>query len=272
MFRSPDWLSGRYGRGIWRLEFIYLLAVSTQHMKTRSLPTFPHLSAPLMLVAACFFALASCKSARPTTTITGSWKDPEAKTYKTFLVASLNKKLSVRSSVEGDISKLLKKQGVDADKSMDVLGKEEKIETDEEKKAAVEKIHSMKYDAIVVVSVVRHTDEKRFVPGKSSYAPANVGVGSGYYNPATGANQAPGGNSAFGMYYMDGSTTYNTPGYYVTDQVYFLRTSVFDLKTSKLIWSAESESFYAGDIAAASRDFSTAIVTAIKQAGIIKQE
>jgi hypothetical protein len=216
--------------------------------------------------------VASCKSARPTTTITGSWKDPEAKTYKTFLVAVLNKKLSVRSTLEGDVSKMLKKEDVQADKSMDVLDKDEKIETDEEKRAAVEKIQSLNYDAIVVITVVRHTDEKRFVPGNSSYAPANVGVGSGYYNPATGANQSPGGQSAFGMYYMQGSTISNSPGYYVTDQVYFLRSNVFDLKTSRIIWSAESESFYGGDLAVASRDYSTAIVTAIKQAGIIHKE
>jgi hypothetical protein len=225
-----------------------------------------------ILMFICLFVLATCSAPRPTTTITGSWKAPDAKSYQTFFVVVLNKKLQVRSALEGEVARMLKKQDVKAAKSLDILGKDEKIETPEEKKAAVEKIQSMNYDAIVTVALLKYTEEKVFVPGVSSYSPANVGVGSGYYNPATGANQSAGGHSAFGMYYMDGGDLYNAPGHYETTKVYFIESNVYEANGAKLVWSAQSEAFYAGDLNKASRDFATAIVQAVKQAGLIRKD
>ena len=229
-------------------------------------------AATTMFLVICLFALEFCAAPRPTTAITGSWKDPEAKKYSTFFVVVLNKNLQVRSALEGEVSSLLKKQDVKAVKSLDVLGKDEKIETVEEKKAAVEKIQSLNYDAIVTVTLLKSTEEKRYVPGVSSYTPANVGVGSGYYNPSTGANQAPGGNSAFGMYYQDGGDVYNAPGYYETTKIYFIESRVFEANGAKLVWSAQSEAIYAGDLKAAARDFATAIVQKMNVDGIIRKD
>jgi len=223
-----------------------------------------------MAMGVCMLILGSCAAPRPTTTFTGSWKDPEAKSYQTFFVVVMNKKHQVRSALEAEVSRLLKKEHVKAAKSLDVLGKDEKIETAEEKKAAVAKIQSLTYDAIVTIKLLKSTEEKRFVPGVSSYSPANVGVGSGYYNPATGANQASGGHSAFGMYYMDGGDVYNSSGYYETTKVYFIESNVYEANGAKLVWSGQSEAIYAGDLNAASRDFSTALVQTMKQAGLIR--
>jgi hypothetical protein len=226
----------------------------------------------IMLLGSGLLITGSCSAPRPTTSITGSWKDPQAKSYQTFFVVVLNKKLQVRSALEGEVSRSLKKEHVKAAKSMDVLGKEEKIETAEEKKVALEKILSMNYDAIVTVTLLKSTEEKRFVPGVSSYTPANVGVGSGYYNPSTGANQSAGGRSAFGMYYMDGGDLYNAPGYYETTKVYFIESRVYEANGAKLVWSAQSEAFYAGDLNAASRDFATAIVQEMSRARLIRKD
>jgi hypothetical protein len=153
-------------------------------------------------------------------------------------------------------------------KSLDVFGKEQKIETQEEKQAAVEKIQSLGYEAIITVSVLRHTDESRYVQGTTSYSPTTVGIGTGYYNPASGANQGS-GTYMFGTYYMGASSAYNQPGYYETDRVYFVQSNVYEAGTAKLIWSAQSETFYPGNLTAASRDFSRAMVKAMKEAGIV---
>lgn len=233
--------------------------------------SIPHIrvSRTARMLLLCFPLLVACAAEKSTTVITGSWKDPEAKKYESFFVVVLNKKYAVRGTLEEDISRLLKKEGVEAVKSVDVLGKDEKIETTEEKQAAVEKIQSLGYDAIVTVTVLRSTEENRYVPGTSSRAPANVGQGSGYYDPRTGANQGSGGQYAFGTYYMSGSTAYNTPGYYETDKVYFVQSNVYEAGTAKLVWSAQSETFYPGNLAAASRDFSMGMVAAMKEAGIV---
>jgi hypothetical protein len=229
-------------------------------------PRFP---APIVwLIAVSLFTIDACAPEKITTVITGSWKEPSANRYRSFFVVVLNNNYPVRGTLEADISGLLKKDGIQAVKSLDVFGKEQKFETLEEKQAAVDKIQSLGHDAIITVSVLRHTDESRYVEGTTSYSPTAVGVGSGYYNPATGANQGT-GTHAFGTYYMGASSLYNTPGYYETDRVYFVQSNVYEASTAKLIWSAQSETFYPGNLAAASRDFSSAMVRAMKDAGIV---
>jgi len=204
-----------------------------------------------------------------TTVITGSWKDPQEKTYKNFLVAALVKNLPARSSVEGEISRNLTLERVSAAKSYDVLGHSEKLETADEKRAAVEKIRSLGYDAIIAITLLRQEEESRYVEGTSSYTPASVGVGTGYYDPLNIASAGAGNYGAFGIYYMDAATPYNSPGYYVKDKIYFVQCNLYDLQTGKLVWSAQSETFQSENLAATSRDFGIAMVRALKEANLI---
>jgi len=220
------------------------------------------------LLIFCIVVLESCSSTAATT-LTGSWKDPEAAGYNNFMVVALTKKLPVRTMVEEDIARRLKREGVKGSKSLDVIPHTETVETQEDKKAAVDKIESLGHDAIITVTLVKKDEERRYVPGSTQYAPANVGVGSGYYNPATGANQGQGTYGAFGTYYMGAATLYNTPGYYEENKVYFLESNLYDVKTRKLVWSAQSKTFDGGDIGIASRDFSYVMVEAMKKENLI---
>jgi hypothetical protein len=232
-------------------------------------PSF-YASAFIVLFIACFAVLNSCSTRRPTTNITGSWKDPEGKSYQNFFVAVLAKSLPARSSMEGDISRDLKREKVKATKSLDVLGHNQKVETAEEKQAAVEKIQSLGYDAIIVVTLIKKTEESRYIEGTTSYTPTNIGVGTGYYNPVTGSTSGTNGNyGAFGIYYMDASSAYNSEGYYETDKIYFVQSNMYDATTKKLVWSAQSDTFYPGDLATASNDFAFVMVDALKKANLI---
>jgi len=229
-----------------------------------------HSSVSIVFLLACLIALNSCSTRRPTTNITGSWKDPEGKSYQNFFVAVLAKNLPARSSIEGDIARDLKHEKVKATKSLDVLGHNEKVETTEEKRAAIDKVKSLGYDAIIVVTLVKKTEESRYVEGTTSYTPTNIGVGTGYYNPVTGSTSGTNGNyGAFGIYYMDASSAYNTTGYYETDKIYFVQSNIYDAKTEKLVWSAQSNTFYPGDLATASNDFAYVMVDALKKANLI---
>ncbi len=233
----------------------------------------PYSLYPLILTASLIlitFVLESCSSTA--TQITGSWKDPESKSYKDFFVAVLSKNLPARSTLERDISSRLKHEGVKVTQSLDVFSHSEKLETTEEKKAAVEKIQGLGHDAIITVTLIKHTEEERYVPGANSYTPTNIGYGSGYYQPMTGGVPGPGSYGAFGGYYTSASTAYSTPGYYEMDKAYFVESRVYDTKTSKLVWSAQSETFNPGDLASASSDFSTVMVAAMKKAQLIFRE
>ncbi len=225
-----------------------------------------------LLLIMGYSLLESCSSTKPSTQISGTWKDPEAMNYRNFFVAVLSKNLSVRSTMEDDIARRLKHEKVKAAQSLDIIPHAEKVESEEDKKAAVEKIQSLGYDAIITVVLIKKTEEEQYVKGTTSYTPTNIGVGSGYYNPIGGAATAQGSYGAFGAYYIDASTIYTTPGYYETDKIYFVESRVFDAKTKKLIWSAKSETFYPGDLGTASGDFSAVMVDAMKKANLIYHE
>ena len=205
----------------------------------------------------------------PTSSITATWRAPEAKSYQDFLVTALTKNLPARSSIEEEISKKLKKEGVKSSKSLDILGRDQKLDSAADKKAALDKIVSMSYDAIVVVTLLKKTEDTRYVAGASSYQPTNIGVGTGYFNPVTNTNTGTGTYGSFGMYYMNASSAYNTPGYYETDKVYFLETRVFDAKTKELVWSAQSDTLYPNDLATATSDFAVVVVQSMKEGRIL---
>jgi hypothetical protein len=224
---------------------------------------------PVFIILIVAGLLTSCATRKPTTNISGSWKDPQGKTYGNFLIAVLAKNLPARSSIEGDISRDLKREKVKASKSLDILGHNEKLETPEQKRAAVDKIKTMDYDAIMVVTLLKKTEESRYVAGTSSYTPANIGVGTGYYNPVTNESTSGGSYGPFGVYYIEGSSTFNSPGYYEKDQIYFVQSNLYDAKTEKLVWSAQSDTFYSGDLATASNDFAYVMVQELKKANLI---
>ena len=237
-------------------------------MKVKTSSSFLRLSVQIVLMIICLAALESC-SITAATTITGTWKDPEAANYKDFFVVVLSKNLPARSSLEKDISKKLKHEGVKVSKSLSVFPSTEKLETPEEKKAAVEKIQGLGHDAIITIVLVRQTEEERYVPGVNSSTPTPVGIGTGYYNPVRGGALPPGSYGSFGGYYANASTAYTTKGYYEMDKNYFVQSNVYDARTSKLVWSAQSETFNPANLAAASSDFSTVMVEAMKKAKIL---
>ncbi len=213
---------------------------------------------------------ASCSSVSvPTTSITDTWKDSTAANYKNIFVAVLTKNKEARTIMEDDIVKKLRKDGAKATRSLAVFSYKDNVDTPEEKRAAVEKIQGLGYDAIVTAVLIRKKEEGVYVPGTNSYAPANVGMGTGYYNPVTGLDAGSGQYGAFGVYYMNGSSAYSTPGYYDVHDVYFIHCSMFDAKTSKLIWRAKSETFFAGDLPKASGNFALVMTEAMKKAGLI---
>jgi hypothetical protein len=219
-----------------------------------------------ILITLCFGLLLSCGT--PATQITGSWKDPAATNYKDFFVAVLTKNLQARQRLEADISTRLTKEHVKVTRSLEVFPHTEKVETPEERQAAIVKIQSLGHDAIMVIKIVNKTEDTRYIAGTSSYAPTNVGIGTGYNLQTTGA-PPPGQYGAFGMYYLDNYGTHSTPGYYKMDQAYFVESNLFDAKTEKLVWSAQSEVFNPANLNSASGDFSFVMVDALKKGNLI---
>lgn len=211
--------------------------------------------------------LLSCSQA--TTQITGSWKDPGARSYKDFFVIVLSTKPDVRKTLEYDIAYRLKKEGSKTEASLEVFPNAVKPDTPDERAAAVEKIQNLGHDGIITVSLVKKEETARYMPGAVQYAPTNIGYGTGYNNQPYNSAAGPGYYNSFGTYYNYNYATYAQDSYYETENTYFLETNLYDSKSAKLVWSAQSATFNPLNLEVASHEFSGLMVAELKRSGLI---
>ncbi len=220
------------------------------------------LSTLLVMSALCFTACS------PSASIVASWKEPSTAAYKDLFVTAFTHKVSIRSMLEQDLGDRLRSKDVKVTQSLEIFPANTKFVTEEERKAAVEKIQSLGFDAIITLSVVRVTDDVRYVPSSTQYTPMNYGIGGSYYGV-----MGVGYYGTFGGYYNYGYSTYTTPGYYVEDKAYFVESNMYDAKSSKLIWSVQSEILNPTDISSTADDVTWAIASKLKRDNLIyKQE
>lgn len=173
------------------------------------------LCASVIIIAAVF--LSSCAS----TTVTGYWRDEAYNgAPKKALVVLVTAKPTVLRLFEDDFTQQLKTRGIDAVAAYTLLPSEEKP-SKETIAAAAEKINA---DSLFITRLV---DKKSY----EVYYPGSVYVAApGYYTPG------------WGDYYTRGYNYYSTsPGYAYQQEILYVETQLWDVKSNKLIWSVITE-------------------------------
>ena len=184
------------------------------------------------LTVVVLLGLSACS---PTTRITGSWINPEAKGQstgkKSVFIASLTRNIEARTKLENALAAQAAERNFKALKSSEYFTPEFYQSLPAERDL-ISRIKNSGADAILTVSLIDQSSETRYVPGRASYSPfMRYGWYGGFYS-----------------YYNYWYSTMYDPGYYVTDKTYFLETNLYDLETNKLIWSAQSETVNPGSI------------------------
>ena len=67
------------------------------------------------------------------------------------------------------------------------------------------------------------------------------------------------------------STTVTTPGYYTTDQTYFIEGNLFDANTNELLYSIQSKAYNPTDIATESAVYTTLVFDQMQKDGLLKK-
>jgi hypothetical protein len=162
-----------------------------------------------------------------TSFITSSWKSDSipAPSYKKILVLGLigDPDRAVREKMEEHIAGDLRDLGYSATCACQEY--EPKTFAGMNENQAVEKIMNDGYDAVVTVVLLNKTKERVYAPGR--------------IEPGSQAGQ----QQRFWQYY---SSTYDRvyqAGYYSIETNYFWETNLYDLKSSSLVYSAQSQSF-----------------------------
>lgn len=196
--------------------------------------------------------LAVCCS--PSTVITASWKSTTAKSqpYSRIIVAALKSNTIAKETVENDIATIL---GTSTEILKSISEFPPDISnSDTDKVAIMNKVKNKNIDAILTISLVNKETDTRYIPGRAPYNPVN---GYPYYD------------NFWGYYSYWYPNTFNQ-GYYIEDKVYFIETNLYDVKTEKLIWSAQSKTYNPLDLKTFSKEYSTLIAKKLKQDGLIK--
>ena len=202
-------------------------------------------------------AIASCK---PSSDITGTWKNPSAALEKIgkIMVLTLNGSVEAREIVENSLTSAFGQRGYQALSGLETLprGTAAGLADEESRAAALEKIEGTDTDAILTIALLNDHTEVRYVPGADRYDP----VPRFGYLPD------------FWGYYSDLYPVLNTPAYYQEDKVYFLEINLYDASNGKLLWSAQSQTYSPDNLSSVSREFSSVLVKRMEKDGVIESE
>lgn len=224
-----------------------------------------------ILLLTWVIAISSCGVSQE---ITGSWvnKDVLASNpdYKKVFIAVLSGNLDARTTLENDLSRAATASGVNNIKSLDIFPPNiSKVDTS----LLIQSIKEKGCDAIFTVAMINSKSETRYVPGTTTYTPSyGYGYGGTYYGGAYGGYSAYGGyyRSPYGYYDYMGSTV-TTPGYYVTDDTYFIEGNLFDINTNQLLYSIQSKVYNPVDIATESATYTALIFEQMKKDGLLRK-
>jgi hypothetical protein len=208
------------------------------------------------IIIIAIFGVIGCK---PSTEITGSWKNENLSVstadLNTIMVTALTSRVNARQTVENEIASALEAKGYKVVKSLDVLPPTFTNSEKPDRQELFSKIRETDADAILTVALVNKETETRYVPGNYNYAPIPR---FGYYG-------------TFWGYYNTWYPTLNSQNYYEEDKVYFIETNLYDAKTEKLLWSAQSETYNPRSLAKFADEFANVVVTKMDQDGLLNR-
>ena len=169
----------------------------------------------------------------PAQRITTSWVNPDRpqKKYTTVFVAALIQNNGVKYALEADLGAAAKARGFNVVKGHELFPPNFNQDNMRDREVVKKLIRDKGCDVILSVAVIHQKSETRYVSG-TSYSPY---IGYGPYG-----SYGMYGAGFYGYYHYWEPTLYS-PGYYTTDQTYFIEANAYDVETEKLIWSVQSK-------------------------------
>ena len=109
-------------------------------------------------------------------------------------------------------------------------------------------------DGVFAISLLEKNNTTKYVQGTTTYAPASFY--GGYYG-------------SFYSYYPHMYSNVYQPGYYVASQEIILNSSLFDVETGELLWSAQSDTSDPSSVDDAANSYAKSMATQIIKRKVI---
>ena len=202
-------------------------------------------------------------SCGPSIKTIGVWVNKEKlppEPVKSVFIIAFTDNMEVRSRLENDLAAAAEKRGLKAYKSMVVIGPVEIKLIAPVKDVFMKKLQDLACETIFTVALIDAVSETKYVPGTTvSYSPYSYSTYGGY-----GGYGAYGPYGGFGGYYGYAVSTMSTPGYYRSDNKYFLEAKMFDVKTEELLFSIQTKADNPAKLQQSSPEYTQTLMDEIK--------
>ncbi len=209
----------------------------------------------ILASALLLFLIVACG---PATRITGTWIGPEknAAGYTNIFINANTANVLQRQTVEDDMRRVLTDKGYRATTSITKMKPEFRVDREIDRNEVNEHMQQAGYDAIMTITLLDAVSEARFVPG-----------GPMMYDPFMMGPMGMRGNF-WAHQGMMGPMMMN-PGFYTWDKDYFIEINLYDAKTEKLVWSAQSQTTNPASLERFSVGFAHATVDRLRKDGVL---
>src|SRR6478736_5553247 len=221
---------------------------------------------PFLILATIIIIANSCSATKkPTMEVIASWVNKEAvdslkkvnagKVNSVFIVA-LTQNMSVRSAMENDLAAEATAHGIKPIRSLSVLTPVTGVPDSVIIQAFTRQVEKSGCDAVLIVSLLDSRSDTKYIPASSySYDPYSHYGYYGYYP----------------TYYATTYSTISTPGYYVTDNTYYMESNLYNVASREILFSIQSKAVNPNDIEEASKKFATTLIDEIKANDMLKK-
>ncbi|NOQ69403.1 MAG: hypothetical protein GQ573_04785 [Gammaproteobacteria bacterium] len=215
---------------------------------------FSQQTCKLFLLSGVSFLLFSCAN----TKISQSWVEPgHKKSYNDLLIIGIAESEQNRRAYESYFVEELSEKAIEAEASYRLIKSNEKIDRDSVSKA----IKGLDIDGVIVTHMVGIDEETIYRP---SAGYAYGGYGGGYYRG--------GYYGGLYSYYPHVNTYVHNPGYYTTHETYTIETSLYDVASEELVWTARSRTFSPESVDEIIVDLTKLLIKDLSDKNLIKKK
>lgn len=205
---------------------------------------FNQKSGKSIVIFSTIFLLFSCAN----TKLSHSWVEPDnKKLYNDLLIIGIGESQQTRRAYESYIVEELRSGGTEAEASYKLIKSSEKIERD----TVIKAIQGLAIDGVIITHMVAVDEETVYRTGHSH----------------TGYNRY---SRNMYSYYPRVNSYVHRPGYYTTHETYTLETSLYDIVTEELVWTARSRTFSPGAVDEVIVDLTKLLIKDLKEKNLIK--
>jgi hypothetical protein len=189
------------------------------------------------------------------TSISASWMSEkhQPRNFKKLMVIGMSTNVAARATFEDELVYFLRLKGINAVAASSVLPPDRGV-VSEAPEVQKQMLVGEGFDGVFAISLLEKKESTKYVQGSSSYAPASFY--GGYYG-------------SFYSYYPHMYSSVYQPGYLVASQEIILNSSLFDIETGDLLWSAQSDTSDPSSIDNAANSYAKSMATQIVKRKVI---